>query len=315
MEEILLLENPPILMEAIWGDGRLAKKYGYRVAEGVDIDKTPIGGHFSEECIIKNGKYAGKSLKYVYEKDPDYFGSENERRWEMIPISMACLHACENLSVQVHPREDWALEHLQMHGKSECWYFVDCDEATDVVLGHNAQTMEELKDYIAREDWDGLLKRKPVKKGSFYAIKAGTVHAVQKGCTFIEICNPSPITYRFYDYNRLDRDGKPRALDIDSALENILVPDDLISYEKQIRYSGDVKETFLADNENYSAWLYEAKGIGRLDMRKPFAGAYVVEGQGKINDVDVHEGEIFMISNAAKYVEIEGNITILCCHG
>lgn len=315
MEEILLLENPLIQMEAIWGDGYLAKKYSYAVAKGIDINKTPIGGYFTEECIIKNGKYSGHSLKYLYENNPDYFGNERERRWEIIPISMACLHASENLSVQVHPKEDWALKNLCMHGKSECWYFIDCDEPTSVILGHNAKTMGELKNYIAKKDWNGLLKREPVEKGSFYAIKAGTIHAIQKGCTFIEICNPSPITYRFYDYDRLDRDGKLRKLDIDLALENILVPDDLIYYEKQVRINDNLKETFLADNENYSAWLYEVNGRGKLSMRKPFAGAYVVEGSGIINGVKVREGEVFMISNAAKDIEIEGNTTILCCHG
>lgn len=315
MEEILLLENPPIKMEAIWGDGYLAKKYGYKIADGIDINKTPIGGYFTEDCIIKNGIYKGYTLKYLYENNPNYFGSKNDRRWEIIPVSMACLHASKDLSVQVHPREDWALENLHMHGKSECWYFIDCDEPTEVVLGHNAKSMEELKDYIRKKDWNGLLKKRPVEKGSFYAIKAGTIHAVQKGCTFIEICNPSPITYRFYDYERVDEHGKQRKLDIKLALENILVPDDFINYEKQVRTQGDLKETFLADNENYSAWLYSVNGEGIVDFKKPFAGAYVVEGQGLVNNIEVHEGEVFMITNAVKNIKIEGEMTILCCHG
>lgn len=315
MEEVLLLESPPIQMESIWGDGRLAKKYHYAVAQGVDIDRTPIGGYFCEDSIIRSGEYAGKTLKELYDTAPEYFGTKEERRWEILPISMACLYACEDLSVQVHPREDWANEHLHAHGKSECWYFPEVDEPTTVVLGHNAKTMDELKDYIERGDWEHLLRRRPVETGSFYAIKAGTVHAVQKGCMFIEICNPSPVTYRFYDYGRLDRDGKPRKLDVDLALENILVPDALIEYERKERTNGQLKETFLADNPDYAAWLYEAHGQGTLNLLKPYAGAYVVHGSGKVNGIPVQEGEIFFLSKAAKTINVEGDITILCCHG
>ena len=236
-----------------------------------------MGAYFCEDCVIKNGTYEGRTLGDLYKEAPDYFGTAEERRWEIIPVNMACMYACDNLSIQVHPREDWANEHLHAHGKSECWYFVDVDEPTFVILGHNAKTMEELKDYLAKKDYQGLLRTRPVDKDTFYAIKAGTVHAIQKGCTFIEICNPSPITYRFYDYDRLDKDGHMRQLDTEKALENILVPDDFIDYEPQVRVNGGLKETFLADNNDYCAWKYEVDGEGVLSKKKPFAGAYVME--------------------------------------
>ena len=92
------------------------------------------------------------------------------------------------------------MEHLGMHGKSESWYIVDCPENADIVMGHRAGTFEELDAYIARKDWEGLMTRYPIHPGCFYAIKAGTLHAIQKGTTCIEVANPCPITYRFYDY-------------------------------------------------------------------------------------------------------------------
>ena len=315
MEEILLLDNPEINMMNLWGDGRLAKKYGYRLAEGVDINRTPMGAYFCDDCVIKSGKYAGKTLGDLYKEDPDYFGTAEERRWEIMPVNMACMYACESLSIQVHPQEEWAQEHLNAHGKSECWYFADVDAPTYVILGHNARTMEELKAYLDRGDYAGLLRKRPVEKDTFYAIKAGTVHAIQKGCTFIEICNPSPITYRFYDYDRLDKDGKPRQLDTEKALENILVPDDYIDYDPQIRMSQGLKETFLADNRDYSAWKYEVDGEGSLSKQKPFAGGYVIEGCARINGYEVKEGELFFLSSACKEVKIQGKAKILCCNG
>lgn len=312
MEDILLLENPPIMMEAVWGNGFLAKKYNYKVKEGVNVDYTPIGACFSEKCIVKNGKYVGKTLEELYSAVPELFGNPI---WEKLHINMACLYANESLSVQVHPREDWAIKNLNEHGKSECWYFVKCDNPTYVVLGHNATSMNELKNYIKNEDWDGLLIKQPVDTGSFYAIKAGTIHAVQKGCQFIEICNPSEKTYRFYDYNRIDKNGKKRKLDIEKALENILIPNDLIKYEKIVTINEKSKEVFLADNEDYSAWIYEVSERGEFKLKKPFCGGYVFEGNGRVNGYDIREGEIFMITNKCERIQLEGNMKIMCCYG
>ena len=122
MEHILLLKLPPISMEAIWGDGTLTRRYHLEMADGYDIDRCPFGGGFSEECTIQNGEYKGRSLKWLYKHHPDYFGSADQRKWkDMMAISMGACWASEDLSVQVHPREDWAMEHLHAHGKSECW--------------------------------------------------------------------------------------------------------------------------------------------------------------------------------------------------
>ncbi len=315
MDQVILLTPPPMHFEAIWGDGTLARRYGYQPAPGIDVDKTTGGGGFGEDFIMTTGAYKGKTLKWLYDEYPEHFGTDKERRWEIIPVAMGVGYACADLSVQVHPREDWAMEHLGIHGKSECWYFIEAPENGNVVMGHNARTMEELDDYIARSDWEGLIRRYPVKDGDFYAIKAGTLHAIQSGSLFCEICNPCSVTYRFYDYGRLDRDGRPRHLDIEKAKENILVPFKPIEYTRIVTQYDDVKETFLADNEDYAAWLWEVKGKGKAAVKKPFAGCYVCKGEGTVNGMPVHEGESFFISRAGREVELDGEMTILCCHG
>lgn len=314
-ERVLILKNPPIKWETIWGDGSLVKKFNWEVANGTDINRVSGGIGFGAEQFIVNGSYSGHDLKWLYENHPDYFGLAEERRWEIIPISQGVGHAAENLSVQVHPREDWALENLHMHGKSECWYIIDCPPGANVVMGHNAKTMEELDDFIAREDWEGLVKRYPIEPGSFYAIKAGTLHALQKGTTFIETCNPCPVTYRFYDYDRVDQDGKPRELNIEKAKENILIPFEQIVYDETIMDYGDVKETFLADNEDYSTWLYEVNGKGLVPRKKPFCGCFVFEGEGTVNGLPIKQGTGFLITRYADDFVLEGKMKILACHG
>ena len=315
MEKVILISPPPASFEAIWGDGRLVKEFNYEVAPGIDINRTTGGGGFGEDFKMTTGEYKGKTLKWLYDNHPEYFGTNEARRWEIIPVAMGVAYAGADLSVQVHPTEEWSMKNLGTHGKSECWYFVDCPENANVVMGHNAKTMEELDDYIARKDWEGLMKRYPIEPGSFYAIKAGTLHAIQKDSYFIEICNPNPVTYRFYDYDRLDRDGKPRYVDIDKAKENILIPFNEIKYERKITNYGGVKETFLADNEDYSAWLYNVKGEGIVEVKKPFGGCYVIEGSGTVEGLDIKAGESFFITREGRNITITGDMTILCCHG
>lgn len=315
MRKIVLLKNPPNSWEAIWGDGTIIRRYNYDIAPGVDVNHVAGTMGFGYYQIIQNGEYIGKNIEWLYKNHPEYFGTPDKLRWDSLPVGMGVAHAADDLSIQVHPREDWAMKNLGMHGKSECWYFVDCPPDANVVMGHNAKTMQELEDFIERKDWEGLIKRYPIHPGSFYAIKAGTLHAIQKGTTFIEICNPSPITYRFYDYDRLDRDGKPRQLDLEKAKQNILIPFEEIRYEKIVTTYGGVKETFLADNEDYSAWLYEVNGEGTVQRKKPFGGCFVINGEGSIDGIELKAGQPFMITHAADTFTLAGEMTILCCHG
>ena len=317
MEQVILLKVPPLEWEVIWGDGSLARKYNRELAPGLDRNnnRTSGGGGFSGSDIIADGPFAGQTMDWLYKNHKEYFGTPDELRWDdIIPVGGGILHAAEDLSVQVHPREDWAQEHLGIHGKSECWYIVDCPEGADIVMGHKAKTFAELDDYIAREAWEDLVERHPIWPGCFYAIKAGTLHAIQKGTTFIEVCNPCPVTYRFYDYDRLDADGKPRYTDIPKTRENILVPNRIFTFPPIVSRYGGVKETWLANNEDYSVWRYEVDGKGTVPRKKPFMGCFVIEGQGTIDGMPLEPGRNFFVSRDADEVTLEGKLDILCCH-
>ena len=317
MEQIVLLTPPPLDREAIWGDGSLAKKYGAKLAPGIDPDHNHLtgGGGFNEIDIIDSGEYAGKTLKWLYDNHKEYFGTPDEIRWQdMLPVSAGTLNAGENLSVQVHPREDWAQEHLGIHGKSECWYILDCPKDATIVRGHNAKTLEELDDYIARKDWMNLMRFDPIRPGDLLGIKAGTLHAIQKGTQCIEVCNPCPITYRFWDWDRVGLDGKPRELDIEKTRDNILVPYRPITFPPIVSHYGDVEEKWLANNEDYSVWTYTLNGKGTVPRKKPFIGGFVVEGEGTINGVAVRAGRPFLVSRGCDEFVLEGNMTVLGCH-
>lgn len=311
----------PTFSTALWGDGTLVHHYHVEkyVPEGMCIDEiTGLGamsGLPEDANEILSGSYQGRKLNELYDEHPELFGTPSTLRWEHIPVAMGIAHACADLSVQVHPTEDYAMKHLGKHGKSESWYIVNCEPHGDIVMGHNAKTMKDLEDYIERKDWKGLLKRYPIMPGSFYNIQAGTLHAIQKGTTFMEVCNPCPITYRFYDYDRLDRQGKPRDTHIQLAKENILIPFVCQDTHYQYRQNGGVTEIKLTDNENFSVFKYVIAGVGELSMPKSYLGAFVIEGHGEIDGVSLKAGDSFLITANTKKLLWKGEMTLLAYSG
>lgn len=316
--EILFLDTP--VGTTIWGNGNILKRYPVPVDEKIDKNMvsgiSAFSGHPLASNKIKNGEYAGQTLHYLYETEPDLFGNKNERRWEIIPIQVGVGHAASDLSIQVHPREEYAMKYENSHGKAECWYIVDVDEEpASVVLGHNAKTMEEFENYIARDAFDELIQKKSIKKESFFNLEAGTLHALQKGTTFIEVCTSSFLTYRLYDYHRKDNEGKERKLDIEKVKANILIPYEEMSYKFVDNNYDKVHERELTDNPNYSVRIFDVKGYGLVPKKKPYYACFVIEGEGSINEINLKSGDSFLITSEMHEFSLNGTMKILAAHG
>lgn len=316
--EILFLSK--LAGPAIWGDGSLLKRYPAELPKGLPPDRIALLGTFSGDetypSIVLNGRYQGLGLADLYKKQPELFGREEERRWGMIPISIGVGYAAEDLSIQVHPTESYALAHEGCHGKSECWYIVDVDDSpSEVVLGHTAKTLAEFKERVEKEEFEELLLREPVHKGDFFNLKAGTLHALQKGTTFIEVCTACNLTYRIYDYHRKDRDGQERRLDLPKVYENVLIPYEKMQYHFEYSQYGAVRETLLTDNENFSVRLLEADGQGTVTKKKPYYACFVVEGEGSIEGQALKAGDNFLLTSDWDAFSLDGHMKILAAHG
>ena len=308
----------PAFGVAIWGDGTLYKKYAYTydVAEPNRVASIrAFSGHPHGTNLVENGTYAGKTLAEVYDLEPELFGNAQQRRWEVVPIMMGVCHAADDLSIQVHPTEEFALRHENSHGKSESWYIMDCGEGADVVLGHRAQSLEELDSYIAKDAIEELVLRKPIAPGDFFNLKAGTLHALQKGTTFIEVCTCCDLTYRFYDYHRRDEKGNERKLDIEKARQNILIPYEEMTYDTLQWQHDGVMETQFCDNENFSVRLFEVDGSGLVPKRKPYFACFVISGSGQLGEYMLRAGDCFMVTSQQTQLELSGNMEILAAHG
>ena len=204
------------------------------------------------------------------------------------------IDAKENLSIQVHPTEAYARRHENDNGKNEMWYIVDAEADAFIYVGFNCNTSRK---EVARRVKDGsiveILNKIPVHKGDSFFIPAGTVHAIGAGCLICEIQQTSNVTYRLYDYGRLDHDGKPRTLNVKKALDvlNYKRMEIELDEESGLYHIGAASAKTLARTNWFTVTRYEVDGdIKITSMRSPYTQYKVliaVDGEG---DIDLPEG-------------------------
>lgn len=142
----------------------------------------------------------------IVEKHPEVFGNVDSDRF---PLLIKIIDAKDDLSIQVHPDDDYAKVHENGSlGKTECWYILDCKENATIVIGHNAWTKRGIKPMIHEGKWSEFIREIPIKKGDFLQIDPGTVHAIKGGTLILETQQNSDITYRVYDYGRLSMESR-----------------------------------------------------------------------------------------------------------
>lgn len=281
----------PALKDYIWGGTKLKK---YRKTN-LDIISESWELSFHEDgltMIQKDGKLV--SLKEVVTKDDL---GENAKKFPFFPVLIKLIDAKDNLSVQVHPSDAYALKNENSYGKTEMWYVLDAEEGSGLYVGFKGHE-DEVSIQKALEEGTILehLNFFQVQKGDCYFIPSGTIHAIGKGVTLIEIQQNSNLTYRLYDYNRLGKDGKPRPLHIEKALKVI----DYHPYEKRQK-----EGHLLGQCEYFETYAYEVKEMNALKEDDSFCSITFLDGEGTINGLPYHTFDSFFIS-AKEEVKIIG---------
>ncbi|WP_019119684.1 type I phosphomannose isomerase catalytic subunit [Brevibacillus massiliensis] len=209
----------PIAKERVWGGHRLKPRFGQ---EG----KQPIGeywvlsGHPHGTSVVKNGPFAGKSLADLTSEYPGaYLGRSPQGRF---PLLIKFLEATEHLSVQIHPDDRYAQEREGDFGKSEAWYVLDHEPGARITCGHTLSSEHEYRRALREKRIREYLLFREVRKGDMFFIPARTLHALLAGTVVIEIQQASDVTYRIYDWDRVDSEGRGRELHIDQAAEVML---------------------------------------------------------------------------------------------
>lgn len=191
----------PVFQERIWGGRKLQDLFGYDIPNELTGECWAVSAHPNGQSIVKNGAYQGNTLGQLWSSHQELFHSDSP----VFPLLTKILDASDNLSVQVHPDDEYAGKNENGElGKTECWYIVDAEPGAEIIYGHEAQSKEQLVQMMNDAKWDDLLTKIKVKRGDFFYVPSGTIHALGKGIVVLETQQSSDTTYRVYDYDRKD---------------------------------------------------------------------------------------------------------------
>lgn len=215
-----ILKLKPGFKDYMWGGHRLVEEFGKDFDGKVLAESWELSCYPDTPSTIANGIHVGKTLRqYIEEQGKGVLGA-NCGRFEDFPILIKLIDAKEDLSVQVHPDNEYALKKEGQYGKTEMWYVVDAGKDAFLYFGFRKEiSREEFARRIENETLLEALEAVPVKRGDVFFIEAGTIHAIGKDILLAEIQQNSNVTYRVYDYGRVGADGKKRELHIDKALD------------------------------------------------------------------------------------------------
>ncbi|MGE8081266.1 mannose-6-phosphate isomerase, class I [Peribacillus loiseleuriae] len=306
----------PVFQERIWGGTALRDSFGYEIPSEITGECWAISAHPNGLSLIENGEFQGKSLKEVWDNHHELFG--NYKR-EKFPLLTKVLDANEDLSVQVHPNDDYANEHENgEYGKTECWYIIDCDQDAELVFGHHVKTKEEVREMIQSGNWERFLRKVPIKPGDFFYVPSGTVHALCKGTLVLETQQSSDTTYRVYDYDRVDDQGSKRELHLEKAMSviNALHVDANIAPKLENREG--VAVTTFVQNDFFTVYKWDVNGEATFTQNQSFMLVSIIDGEGTLlkgsEGYTVRKGSNFILPYRYGEFILTGNMKLIVSH-
>ena len=236
------LQFEPILKERIWGGTKLKTELNKPITSDITGESWEISTVENDISIVANGSLKGKSLKELINEFPEaVLGSKVHAQFgKQFPLLFKYLDAREDLSIQLHPNDELAKKRHNSFGKTEMWYVMQTDSNARLIVGFKEKSSpEEFIQNLNNKTLLDILDTKKVKQGDVFMLDTGTIHAIGAGIVIAEIQQTSDITYRVYDFDRVDANGNKRELHIDLALE-------ALNYEKI------EAQRFYSETENIS---------------------------------------------------------------
>lgn len=284
--EILRLQ--PAGKDYLWGGTRLRDEYGKK------IDLTPLAEtwecsvHPDGPSIVVNGQYKGKTLAEVLQLHPEYLGRKVENG--KLPILVKFIDAKKDLSVQVHPDDKYARKYEHQNGKTEMWYVIDADDSDCLIYGFRHKVTEAiLRNAVKTGTLDKHLQKVPVHKGDVFYVPAGTVHGIGAGILVAEIQESSNVTYRVYDYDRVDKNGKKRELHFNKAVQvmNMDVAPDVRQKPRTVKYYPGCSRELLCRCKYFEVERIQVtKAFSFSVLDESFQVIMCLEGEGQIETMD-----------------------------
>lgn len=302
----------PVFQEKIWGGNRLHTVFGFDLPGDKIGEDWAISAHPHGVSVIENGEFAGQKLDELWQNHKELFGNPTE---PVFPLLIKILDAEDELSVQVHPDDAYGMKHEGELGKTECWYIIDAEPGAEIIYGHHAKTREELAEMIHDERWDDLLTRVPVKKGDFYYVPSGTIHAIGKGIMILETQQSSDTTYRVYDYDRQDNQGNMRELHIQQSIDVTTVPARKPELNVTEVKKGQSSIITYLKTDFFNVYEWQVNGELHLQANAPYTLLTVIDGFGelKVNgkSYEMPMGTSCIMPNGISNWTIEGKCSII----
>ena len=307
----------PVCVPKIWGGRKLETEFGYTIPDGPIGECWAISAHPAGDCEIVGGPFAGMHLSELWDQHRELFAN-CEGDHGKFPLLIKILDAAGSLSVQVHPDDEYAGKHENGSlGKRECWYVVHADEGAEIIIGQHAKNATEFRQMVEAGEWDKLLNKVSVHTGDFFGVLPGTVHALCAGTLVIETQQSSDITYRVYDYDRVQPDGTKRQLHIDQSC-------DVVDYDQVPPKDGKVRApevdgvTELMDCPKFVVDRIRVDGAHTLEQQWPFLCVSVYEGEGSATicgtTYPLKKGSHFLALCDAGIIEFAGKLSMIVSH-
>lgn len=302
-----IVKLKPALKDYLWGGNQLKAKYGVETDMDIVAEAWELSAHADGESVVATGRHKGLNLRrYIEKVGKDILGWKCSPL-QNFPLLVKFIDAKGNLSIQVHPDDDYALERENQYGKNEMWYVVDSKPGSGLYVGFNRTVnRDEVRRRVQNNTITEVLNFYPTKPGDVFFIPAGTVHAICEGNLICEIQQSSNCTYRLYDYDRRDKFGNPRELHLEKAL-------DVLNYEKyeavEVNVSCKYFEVEFIDIE-------KEKSIVVTDDR--FISIICIDGNGSVEIagyvLEVNAGDSFFVPAQNGILKFRGTMKIAKSH-
>lgn len=302
-----IIKMRPALKDYLWGGNQLKEKYGIQTDMDIVAEAWELSAHPDGESIVSSGRHAGLRFSHYLERV-----GKNVLGWKCAPLQnfpllIKFIDAKGNLSIQVHPDDDYALDCENQYGKNEMWYVIDSKPGAGLYVGFNRDVSpEEVSARVHENTITDILNFYPTKPGDIFFIPAGTVHAICEGNLICEIQQSSNCTYRLYDYDRKDKYGNTRPLHLKKAM-------DVLNFNRYEPVNGNVScKYFEVEFIDVNA----EKQIAVSDDR--FISVVCLDGTGTMEIggylLNAVPGDCFFVPAQEGILKIKGKLKIAKVH-
>ena len=313
-----ILKLSPSVKAQPWGGSRLCGDFNVPCPENVEPSKIGeawmLSCHPDSRSRVIGGTFDGKTLPVVLTSHSEYMGT-HAKTFKRFPVLIKLIDAQQDLSIQVHPDDEYAAETRDRQGKTELWYIIDAEPDAEIIYGFKRELTQEM---LRRALYDGSIvdevERFKVKAGDVFFLEAGTVHAIGKGVLLCEIQQNSTAEYRMYDYDRTDENGRARSLRIENAIDVAITVPPTVSpgaMSAPVRIDNHT-EMLLGECKYFSSKVVETEVMTRFFVGKEsFVSIVMVNGDAVFSTSDcfvpLNKGESAFIPAGAGEVEVKGH--------